>query len=100
MTADQSIKYIRDAVRKVFPPTAPIEFSGSRSGHRGEITHIRIDAWIGTERLLYEHDQLLRVLEADSVESDGDEYAFFAGTVNGVHYELRLFAEPQAVSSR
>jgi hypothetical protein len=55
MTADQAIEYIREAVRKAFPPTSNIEFSGGQSGRRGVITHVRIDAWIGAERLRYDH---------------------------------------------
>jgi len=100
MNADEVIQYICDTVRKCFPPTCPIEFSEGQSGIRGVITRVRVDAWIGTDRLLYDQSELLRLLEADSVDADGDEYALIEGTVNGKHYELRLFAEPQVVTSK
>jgi hypothetical protein len=100
MNADEAIDYIRDAVRKVIPSTCDIEFSGGQSGGQGICKYVRIDAWLGTDRLSYDQLELAQLLEANSVEADGDEYALFAGTVHGVHYELRLFAEPQVVSTR
>jgi len=100
MNPDEVIQYICDSVRKCVPPTFKIEFSEGQSGIRGVITRVRVDAWVGADRLLYDKSELLRLLEADSVESDGGEYALIAGTVKGKHYELRLFAEPQVVASK
>ena len=100
MNAGQATEHIRSTVRKVFPPTFNIEFTGGQSGNRGVITHVRIDAWIGAGRLYYDQSELLRLLEADIVEAEGDEYALLSGTIHGMHYELRLFAEPQAVSKQ
>jgi hypothetical protein len=99
MNPDEVIQYICDSVRKCIPQSSNIEFTEARSGVRGVITRVRVDAWIGADRLRYDQSELLQLLEADSVESDGGDYALISGTVKGKHYELRLFAEPQVVSS-
>ena len=98
MSAENVIEHICDSVRKVFPPTFNIKFSGGQSGVRGVITRVRVNAWVGADRLFYDQPELLRLLEVDSIEADGDEYALLAGTVKGMQYELRLFTEPQIVS--
>ena len=99
MNPDDVIQYICDSVRKCFPQSFNIEFTEAQSGVRGVITRVRVDAWIGADRLMYDQSELLQLLEADSVESDGGDYALISGTVKGKHYELRLFAEPQVVSN-
>jgi hypothetical protein len=99
MNPDEVIQYICDSVRKCFPQSSNIEFTEAQSGVRGVITRVRVDAWIGADRLMYDQSELLQLLEADSIESDGGDYALISGTVKGKHYELRLFAEPQVVSN-
>ena len=100
MNPDGLIQYICDSVRRCFPQSLNIEFSEAQSGVGGVITRVRVDAWIGAGRLRYDQPELLQLLEADSVESDGGDYALIVGTIEGKQYELRLFAEPQVVSNR
>jgi hypothetical protein len=98
MNPDEAIRYICESVRKCFPPSCNIEFSDCHSGICGATTRVRVDVWIGADRLMYDQRGLLQLLEADLIQSDGD-YALIAGTIQGNLYELRLFAESQVVTS-
>ena len=98
MEPDELIEYLRDSVRKCFPPTVKIDVREAQSGVRGVIARVRVDAWVDADRLLYDQSELLRLLDAESIEADA-EYAFIAGIFRGRLFELRLFAEPRVVAA-
>ena len=93
MNADEVIRYICDSVRTCFPPAFSIEFSEGHGGIRGVVTHVRVVARVVTDRLLYDQEELLRLLEGELIAADGQR-ALIEGTVKGKRYQLRLDAEP------